>query len=117
MRLIYTGTVIYRRWNARFYQQWKKMTSKLKLFTKQSKFQAKNTVIPWILKFDEGKWRSFPVFQVDKSNFAEFVKEVLNILCPYVWWQVSDVYPTLIPVAAASTRHFVRFSTLELLPL
>lgn len=85
------------------------------ILQKTQLIEVKSIVIPWILEFDEGKWRSLPIFQVDEGNFAEFVKEVLNVLCPYVWWQVSDVYSALIPVAAASSRHFVRFNNLELL--
>ena len=59
---------------------------------------------PWIVEFNESERRAPTIFQVNESNFTEFVEEILNVLRTNVRWQIAHVYSTLIP---ATVRHYI----------
>ena len=46
---------------------------------------------PWILKFNEGKGWPSPIFQIDESDFAIFIKEILYVTSSDVRRQISNV--------------------------
>lgn len=68
--------------------------------------------LPWVFKFHECERWAFPVFQINEGNFAEFVEQVLDVLCSYVRGQIPDVYPALIPAATTAARHFCELNKL-----
>lgn len=57
--------------------------------------------ITGIFELYKSKWRPATVFQVNEGNFTELVKQILDILSAYIWWQVSNVDSALI----ATMRH------------
>jgi len=57
---------------------------------------------PWIVEFNESERRASTIFQVNESNFTEFVEKILDVLRTNIRWQIAHVYSTLIP---AAVRH------------
>lgn len=58
--------------------------------------------LPSVFEFNEGKRWSPTVFQIDECHLTEFMEQILNILCTYIWWQITDVNSTFITV---TVRH------------
>lgn len=75
------------------------------------KRQKKKNYLPCVLEFNKGEWRAAAILQIDKSDFAKFMEQILNVLCAYIWRQVTDVYSAFVTV---TVRHdfcsvFIRF--------
>ena len=51
---------------------------------------------PAILEFDESKWRSSPVLEVDEDDLAVLVEQVVDVLAPDIWGQVPNIDATLV---------------------
>lgn len=58
--------------------------------------EDKLNISPWIIKFNKGKRRASSIFQVNKRDFAKFVKQILDILCADIRGEISNIDPTLI---------------------
>ena len=51
----------------------------------QATVSLKYPGIPWIFKFNKGKWWAPSVLQINVSYFAELVKKIFDIALPYIW--------------------------------
>lgn len=60
---------------------------------------------PRIFKLYKCKWRTTPILQIDKCDFAKLVEKVLYVLGANVWWQIANINATLI-----AGTHLVTFS-------
>lgn len=67
--------------------------------------------LPWVLKLDEGKWRSSSaIFKVDVSNCTVFVEHIFDVFSANIGWQVPHidsavVVPSWASDHATATRH------------
>jgi len=51
---------------------------------------------PRIFELNKSKWRTTPILQVDKCNFAELVEQILDVLGADVRRQVTHINAALV---------------------